>query len=50
MSPTDPGWCVHEKELEPCMSKYDCGPQKQCMPLGKIAPAARVVCDAPDRF
>lgn len=34
MEPTMPGWCVHEKELQPCVSNLDCEEGK-CMSLGQ---------------
>ena len=34
MNPTMPGWCVHEKELEPCVSNFDCEEGK-CVSLGQ---------------
>jgi hypothetical protein len=34
MSPVMPGWCVHEKELTPCVSNLDCDDVSKCVPLG----------------
>jgi len=34
LNPTTPGWCVHEKELDPCLSSLDCDVSEKCVSLG----------------
>jgi len=34
LNPTTPGWCVHEKELDPCVNDMDCAEGK-CVTLGQ---------------
>jgi len=35
MEPTNPGWCVHEKSLQPCVSNLDCEAESKCVNLGQ---------------